>query len=137
MSSSSQTNCYEFKLRAPSTRTLTATLGDHGLRHTIYREPHYSDPVDRPTTVTYDAMTGARFDYRGGIGEWSDGAVWRNRVYSLDGRGVHGWEYATSRPPPRLGEIRRWLSKEGDGSGIASLHSTQSQSRFRSQVRTQ
>ncbi|KZW02196.1 DNA/RNA polymerase [Exidia glandulosa HHB12029] len=132
--SSSQVNCFEFARRAPTARELLATLGDHRLRHTVYREAHYSNPHDRPSTVTSDPVTELTFDLRGGIGEWEDGQVWRNRAFRLEGRAVPGWEYAGSPPPPRVGQVRRWLQKEVDDGVVASLQSSLSQTRFRSQI---
>lgn len=129
-----QPNCFEYAQRAPTTKELLATLPAHNLRHTLYRDPFYSNPLDAPTSVYENQVSKLRIDLRGGIGEWNDGVVWRNRDFQLHGRGVHGWEYAGA-VAPRRGKIRRWLQKEADEGGPATRSSTSSQQLyFRSQV---
>ncbi|KAH7102034.1 hypothetical protein BKA62DRAFT_701193 [Auriculariales sp. MPI-PUGE-AT-0066] len=111
-SSQMDSNCFAYAEAPPSKRELFNTLEAHQLRHTIYRDPYYSNPTDAPRKVTQRDIDGLVFDLRAGsIGQWEDGLVWRDQAFELEADGVHGWEFA-GKPPPRMGTIRRWLKVE-------------------------
>ncbi|EJD47779.1 hypothetical protein AURDEDRAFT_144423 [Auricularia subglabra TFB-10046 SS5] len=122
-------SAFEFAERAPTRAELLSSLNEHQLRHTLYADPHYSNPSDAPSRITEYA--GREFDLRHGVPEWDDGVVWRNRFSQLKGKNVPGWEFV-GRTAPRLGEIRRWLEKEDEEGEVHSA--TPSQPMLRSQI---
>jgi len=136
-SSQSGVSCFTYAVTAPSRSELLSTLDEHHLRHTVYRDPYYSNANDAPKRLTERDIDGLVFDLRAEtIGQWDDGVVWRDQTFDLEPEGVDGWEFAGGAPP-KMGEVRKWLVKQTEDARGVNPPSTFEQLRpqLRSQVR--